>query len=79
MANHLVQYSGVGLDSSFAALSDATRCGVREQFGRADASITDLAERFRLTLTGMKKHVGVLAQAGSASKRKESACGQRKQ
>ena len=53
-----------GLDASFAALSDATRRGVLEQLGRADASITDLAEKFHMSLTGMKKHVGVLEQAG---------------
>jgi DNA-binding transcriptional ArsR family regulator len=60
----MVQYTRARLDASFAALSDATRRGVLEQLGRADASITDLAERFRMTLTGMKKHVGVLEQAG---------------
>lgn len=52
------------LDASFAALSDATRRGVLERLGRGDASITQLAERFRMTLTGMKKHVGVLEHAG---------------
>ena len=52
------------LDVSFAALADATRRGVLEQLVRADASITDLADKFRMTLTGMKKHVGVLEQAG---------------
>jgi DNA-binding transcriptional ArsR family regulator len=52
------------LDAAFAALSDATRRGVLEQLGRVDASITDLAERFDMTLTGMKKHVGVLEDAG---------------
>jgi DNA-binding transcriptional ArsR family regulator len=62
--NQMVQYSGAVLDASFAALSDATRRGVLEQLGRADASITDLAEKFHMTLTGMKKHVGVLEQAG---------------
>ena len=62
--NHMVQYSKTRLDASFAALSDATRRGVLEQLGRADASITDLAEKFQMTLTGMKKHVGVLEQAG---------------
>ena len=62
--NHMVQYSTARLDASFAALSDATRRGVLEQLGRADASITDLAGKFRMTLTGMKKHVGVLEQAG---------------
>jgi len=60
----MVQYSRADFDASFAALSDATRRGVLEQLGRADASITDLAEKFRMTLTGMKKHVGVLEQAG---------------
>ena len=60
----MVQYSTARLDASFAALSDATRRGVLEQLGRADASITDLAEKFHMTLTGMKKHVGVLEQAG---------------
>ena len=60
----MVQYSPARLDASFSALSDATRRGVLEQLGRADASITDLAEKFHMTLTGMKKHVGVLEQAG---------------
>ena len=60
----MVQYSRARLDASFAALSDATRRGVLEQLGRADASITDLASKFHMTLTGMKKHVGVLEQAG---------------
>ena len=62
--NHMVQYTRTGFDASFAALSDATRRGVLEQLGRANASITDLAEKFHMTLTGMKKHVGVLEQAG---------------
>ena len=60
----MVQYLRARLDASFAALSDATRRGVLEQLGRADASITALAEKFHMTLTGMKKHVGVLEQAG---------------
>ncbi len=62
--NRMVQYSGARLDASFAALSDATRRGVLAQLGCADASITDLADKFRMTLTGMKKHVGVLERAG---------------
>ena len=59
----MVQYPS-RLDSSFAALSDATRRGVIEKLWRDDASITELAERFQMTLTGMKKHVSVLEQAG---------------
>ncbi len=60
----MVQYSRVRLDASFSALSDATRRGVLEELGRSDASISDLADKFHMTLTGMKKHVGVLEQAG---------------
>ena len=62
--NHMVQYTNARLDASFAALADVTRRGVLEQLGRAEASITDLAARFDMTLTGMKKHVGVLEGAG---------------
>ena len=62
--NRMVQYTGRQLDGSFGALSDATRRGVLERLGHADASITDLAHTFHLTLTGMRKHVGVLEQAG---------------
>src|SRR5919112_5033779 len=60
----MVQSSTARLDASFAALSDATRRGVLEQLGHAEASITELAEKFHMTLTGMKKHVSVLEQAG---------------
>jgi DNA-binding transcriptional ArsR family regulator len=60
----MVQYTQTHFNASFAAISDATRRGVLEQLARADASITDLADKFKMTLTGMKKHVGVLEQAG---------------
>jgi DNA-binding transcriptional ArsR family regulator len=60
----MVQYARARLDASFTALSDATRRGVLEHLGRSDASITDLAEKFDMTLTGMKKHVGILERAG---------------
>ena len=60
----MVQYFSPRLTDSFSALSDVTRRGVLEQLGRSDASITELADRFHMTLTGMKKHVGVLEQAG---------------
>jgi DNA-binding transcriptional ArsR family regulator len=60
----MVQYASPRLDAAFAALSDATRRGVLEKLGRADASITDLAETFHMTLTGMRKHVGVLEKTG---------------
>src|SRR5262245_49415474 len=66
----MVQYTTARFDASFSALSDATRRGVLEQLGRADASITDLARKFHMTLTGMKKHVGVLEQAGLVTTQK---------
>ena len=66
----MVQYIRTRFDASFAALSDASRRGVLEQLGRADASITELAAKFHMTLTGMKKHVGVLEQAGLVATQK---------
>ena len=66
----MVQYRTARLDTAFAALSDVTRRGVLEQLGRADASITDLAQKFHMTLTGMKKHVGVLELAGLVTTQK---------
>jgi DNA-binding transcriptional ArsR family regulator len=60
----MVQYQQAHLDATFAALSDATRRGILERLGRADASITELAGTFRMTLTGIKKHIGVLEQTG---------------
>src|SRR5437868_6000999 len=68
--NQMAQYNQARFDASFAALSDATRRGVLEHLGRADASITDLAEKFHMTLTGMKKHVSVLEQAGLVTTKK---------
>jgi DNA-binding transcriptional ArsR family regulator len=59
----MVKHSSARLDASFAALSDATRRGVLEQLGRSDASISDLADKFRMTLAGMMKHVGILEEA----------------
>lgn len=52
------------MDRTFAAISDPTRRGILQRLGRSDASITDLAELFDMTLTGMKKHVAVLESAG---------------
>ena len=59
----MVQYSPK-LDTAFGALSDSTRRGILERLGRGDASITELAGRFGMTLTGMKKHVQILEEAG---------------
>lgn len=60
----MVQYQQGHLDVAFAALADPTRRGVLERLGRSEASITDLADGFNMTLTGMSKHVRVLEHAG---------------
>lgn len=67
--NHMVQYSP-DLDTVFTAVSDPTRRGILERLGRREASITELAEAFDMTLTGMKKHVSVLEDAGLVQTRK---------
>jgi DNA-binding transcriptional ArsR family regulator len=51
-------------ESRFGALADPTRRGVLDVLSRRDASITDLADQFAMSLTGMKKHIGVLEVAG---------------
>jgi DNA-binding transcriptional ArsR family regulator len=64
----VVQYSSI--DRAFAALADPTRRGVLERLGRGSATITELAEPFGISLTGMKKHVKVLEDAGLVSTEK---------
>ena len=61
----MVQYTGAHLDASFAALADATRRGVLQRLGRADASITDLADKVAMTRTGMKQQVRVREREGA--------------
>jgi DNA-binding transcriptional ArsR family regulator len=67
--NHMVQYQA-GLDNTFSALADPTRRGIIERLGRAESGITELAEAFDITLTGMKKHVGILEAAGLVTTQK---------
>jgi DNA-binding transcriptional ArsR family regulator len=66
----MVQHDRARLDAAFVALADSTRRGVLEQLGRSEASITELADRFHMTLTGMKKHVSVLEGVGLVSTEK---------
>jgi DNA-binding transcriptional ArsR family regulator len=65
----MVQYAKA-LDSSFAALSDPTRRAILLRLGRSSASISDLAAGFEMTLTGLKKHVQVLEDAGLVATKK---------
>jgi DNA-binding transcriptional ArsR family regulator len=64
----MVQY--LRLDAGFAALSDQTRRGVLEYLGRTDASVSDLAVHFGMTVTGIKKHVQILEDVGLVKTRK---------
>ncbi len=66
----MVQYLDIAVDTAFAALADATRRGMLERLGRAEASITDLAQTFDMTLTGIGKHVAVLEHAGLVTTQK---------
>lgn len=67
--NHMVQ-SHPPLDAAFAALSDPTRRGILEVLGRQDAAISELAATFGMTLTGIRKHVRILEQAGLVTSEK---------
>ena len=67
--NHMVHYSD-RLDAAFAALSDPTRRGILERLSRKDATISELADDFAMTLTGVKKHVGILESAGLVNTKK---------
>jgi DNA-binding transcriptional ArsR family regulator len=58
----MVQYPQ--LDRTFTALADPTRRAVLERLGRGPAGVTELAGPFEITLTGMKKHIKVLEEAG---------------
>jgi DNA-binding transcriptional ArsR family regulator len=58
------------LDAAFAALSDPTRRGILERLRQEDASISDLAQEFEMTLTGIKKHVQILESAGLVTTKK---------
>src|SRR5689334_17626518 len=66
----MVQYS-THADNAFAAIADHTRRGILSRLGKGEASITELAQRFDMTLTGMKKHVRILEDAGLVATRKE--------
>lgn len=59
----MVQYTEA-LDTTFGALSDPTRRGILERLGGGSASISDLADAFDMTLTGIGKHVRILEDAG---------------
>jgi DNA-binding transcriptional ArsR family regulator len=65
----MVQYSKHA-EHAFAAIADSTRRGILSRLGTGDASISDLAQRFDMTLTGMKKHVKILESAGLVATRK---------
>ena len=62
IVNPMFQYSTT-VDRAFAALADPTRRAVLERLGAGSATISELAEPFGMSLTGMKKHVRLLEEA----------------
>jgi DNA-binding transcriptional ArsR family regulator len=62
IVNLVVQYS-MTIDRAFAALADPTRRAVLERLGAGTATISELAEPFGMSLTGMKKHIRLLEEA----------------
>jgi DNA-binding transcriptional ArsR family regulator len=68
MVNHMVQQAD--LDRTFAALADPTRRTMLERLGRGSATVSELAEPLGISLTGVKKHLHVLEEAGLVSTEK---------
>jgi DNA-binding transcriptional ArsR family regulator len=67
----MVHSPSFSLDQTFAALADPSRRGVLQRLGQSDATVTELATAFGMTLTGMKKHIGVLERAGLVATEKQ--------
>ena len=65
----MVHYSP-STPSAFPALSDPTRRAILTRLGRSDATISDLASAFHMSLTGAKKHVQILESAGLVTSEK---------
>jgi len=59
----VVQYQTTAVDRTFSALADPTRRAVLERLGTSSATISELAEPFGMSLTGMKKHIALLEEA----------------
>lgn len=68
----MVNYSGALLDSTFAALSDATRRGILARLARqGETSVSDLAAPYKMSLPAVSKHLRVLETAGLVSRQKD--------
>jgi len=68
----MVNYLGVRLDSTFAALSDATRRGILARLARqGETSVSELAAPYKMSLPAVSKHLRVLEQAGLVSRQKD--------
>ncbi|MGH9747758.1 MAG: ArsR/SmtB family transcription factor [Candidatus Acidiferrales bacterium] len=67
----MVYYSTPALDATFAALSDATRRGILAQLARGEASISDLAAPYDMSLPAVSKHLRVLERAKLVERRKD--------
>ena len=69
--NHMVKYYERQLDSTFAALSDATRRGILARLAAGEASVSDLAAPYNMSLPAVSKHLRVLGNAGLVARHKD--------
>jgi len=67
----MVNYSQTALDSTFAALSDATRRGILARLAQGETSVSELAVPYEMSLPAVSKHLRVLEQAGLVSRQKD--------
>jgi len=67
----MVKYESVNLDHVFSALSDPTRRAILERLSGGRASVTQLAEPFRVSIASISKHLAVLNKAGLVEIKKE--------
>jgi len=67
----MVKYKAEALDRTFAALSDPTRRAILARLVQGDASVSELAAPFAMSLPAISKHLRVLEQAGLVERTKD--------
>ncbi|MGH9713321.1 MAG: ArsR/SmtB family transcription factor [Candidatus Acidiferrales bacterium] len=67
----MAKYAPIALDSTFAALSDATRRGILARLAAGEASVSDLAAPYEMSLPAVSKHLRVLENAGLVVRHKD--------
>ena len=68
----MVKYSSERLNLAFGALADPTRRAILARLASGEASVSDLAKPFRMTLPAVSKHLKVLQRAGLVTQGREA-------